>query len=283
MKLDLNKIIELNSQGFTQQEVQKYFEANNYQNIQSFLKGKGVKLTWQTKSFKEIDHSFFNTIDSEIKAYLLGFFYADGCVQNDGRISVRIQKEDECITKLYQKFISPNLLLSESNCQLGAKFRKPQSSWRIRSKQLVEDLAKFGICERKTYLDVSFPNLPEHLVHHFIRGYFDGDGCIHISKDRRNKGDTKCQKIQIVSTWKDFLDKTVDNLKERGVEGKMSVYTRQGKTCDYYLLQIHSQPSINKFYDIVYKDANFFLPRKKEKFFKHNTEITTETKESVAS
>ena len=120
MKLDLNKIIELNSQGFTQQEVQKYFEANNYQNIQSFLKGKGVKLTWQTKSFKEIDHSFFNTIDSEIKAYLLGFFYADGCVQNDGRISVRIQKEDECITKLYQKFISPNLLLSESNCQLGA-------------------------------------------------------------------------------------------------------------------------------------------------------------------
>ncbi len=46
MKLDLNKIIELNSQSFTQREVQKYFETNNYQNIQSFLKNKGVKLTW---------------------------------------------------------------------------------------------------------------------------------------------------------------------------------------------------------------------------------------------
>ena len=31
---------------------------------------------------------FFDNIDSEIKAYLLGFLYADGYISNDGRIGI---------------------------------------------------------------------------------------------------------------------------------------------------------------------------------------------------
>ena len=40
------------------------------------------------------------------------------------------------------------------------------------------DLEKHGCVENKSLI-LQFPTtVPEELMHHFIRGYFDGDGCI---------------------------------------------------------------------------------------------------------
>ena len=47
-----------------------------------------------TRTYRAND-DFFDVIDSEIKAYLLGFLYADGYLASDGRIGIRLQIDDE--------------------------------------------------------------------------------------------------------------------------------------------------------------------------------------------
>lgn len=36
---------------------------------------------------------------------------------------------------------------------------------------------QIGVNFRKTF-DLKMPNIPDEMIRHFIRGYFDGDGCI---------------------------------------------------------------------------------------------------------
>ena len=47
----------------------------------------------------------------------------------------------------------------------------------ITSAQLCQDLVNLGIGYRKSYEDLKLPNIDKSLIRHFIRGYFDGDGC----------------------------------------------------------------------------------------------------------
>lgn len=48
----------------------------------------------------------------------------------------------------------------------------------ITSAELCNSLVNLGIGYNKSHFDLHIPNIPEHLIKHFIRGYFDGDGCI---------------------------------------------------------------------------------------------------------
>ena len=82
---------------------------------------------------------FFDNIDSEIKAYLLGYFIADGCIciENkkhngiiDGhsiRMLLNVSEDDSSVIKLFKQYIIPQGTISKTNCQNGVKFnRKPQ-------------------------------------------------------------------------------------------------------------------------------------------------------------
>ena len=48
---------------------------------------------------KEYNHSYFEIIDSEDKAYFLGFIYADGCLVTNKRSSlyIKIHTKDQHI------------------------------------------------------------------------------------------------------------------------------------------------------------------------------------------
>ena len=56
----------------------------------------------------------------------------------------------------------------------------------LNSDKLVSDIEKLGVVERKT-LTLTFPNLREDLIPHFIRGYFDGDGSVFLHKGSRKE------------------------------------------------------------------------------------------------
>jgi hypothetical protein len=46
-------------------------------------------------SKREIRHNFFNNINFEEQAYLLGFIFADGCVNEERHtLSININKQD---------------------------------------------------------------------------------------------------------------------------------------------------------------------------------------------
>ena len=93
--------------------------------------------------------NFFDDIDSEIKAYLLGFLYADGYISKDGRIGILLNIKDEYIIKIIQKYIAPESKIQHLNYQNFK--RDPQVKIRFKSKQLYKKLQDFGFTTDKTH------------------------------------------------------------------------------------------------------------------------------------
>lgn len=271
MKLNLEKIIEMNKAGYTLKEVTAFFNKNHYQNIQSFLKYKGVKLIWEESSYRKINQDFFECIDSEIKAYLLGFFYADGTITKDNRVAVSVQEKDKYIVELFQKYISPEIPLSKSHYTKGAKNRQPQYKWRLRSLKIIQDLKKLGLKERKTYETIDFPDIKPSLMKHFIRGLMDGDG--YVSPYPYGG------RVYLGLTWKNFIDKIDSWLKENGLVTYISKYYKDYNNCSLYKLEIRNKEGVNMFYNLIYRDSTFRLERKINNFKIHNTEVIAKSKE----
>ena len=114
----------------------------------------------------------------------------------------------------------------------------------------------------KKSLILKFPTdeqVPSHLIRHFIRGHFDGDGCIHITK--RNQA-----RFDITST-NEFCIKLRDTIKSNlGIES--GIYFKHGSsiTCS---LEITGNTVCRKFFDWLYLDSNIHLDRKHDKYLLH--------------
>ena len=167
---------------------------------------------------------FFDIIDSEIKAYLLGFLYADGCITSDGRISILINRKDIEILHLIQKFVCPNHKIQLRN-DLNIK-RDPQARLRFLSKRLYNRLVQLGFSVDKTHTESSiFTNIPFHLKHHFIRGFLDGDGSIRWG-ERSNLTFSKGTKT-ILEDIDKYLTGGVSLIKKHTTWFTLSYYKRK--------------------------------------------------------
>lgn len=163
---------------------------------------------------------FFETIDTEEKAYWLGFLYADGYVSHTGYIRIALQEQDLEHIKKFRTAIEAN--------EVTIKHNQKTKSYSIDccSIKMARDLAKKGCFQNKS-LTLTFPIediVPNHLIHHFMRGYFDGDGCI---------SGTKTPSFSVLGT-KDFLDKYEDILinnikckKNKRIHKKHGIKTRK--------------------------------------------------------
>ncbi len=125
-----------------------------------------------TKYFM-IKDNMFKKIDSEEKAYLLGWIASDGSVSESGNITISVHNRDKKCLQILSEIVSNELKVKEIK-------GKEQVSLDINSKEISEDICKllqinFG---KKSYI-VRFPNLEsDELKWAFLRGYFDGDGSI---------------------------------------------------------------------------------------------------------
>lgn len=224
---------------------------------------------------------FFDVIDSEIKAYLLGFLVADGSViiepkKRNGeiysynkRISILNSIDDIETINLFNQHICPNNTIEYVNNQSGAVKRKLQCKIRWTSPYMVDKLISYGINPRKTYeIDFKFNFdilVNDKLKIHFLRGFFDGDGCVSINNKTLNGKSYKNNVIGFVSTSKIFLTQIIDFYKNYGLDFKLTC--RHGKNMDYYNINLSGgKTAVSKFKEIMYKDAQFFLSRKFNKF-----------------
>jgi len=225
------------------------------------------------------EHTFFDIIDSEIKAYLLGYFIADGCVsiepkkRKDGsiysynkRMIFTVSIDDLEVMEMYKTFIAPNVILRHFHNPNGAVCRKPQISLKISSPYLVNRLIEMNINPRKTMdseFVFNFEIIPKELKRHFIRGFMDGDGDIGTTS------------IGFVSTSGKFLDQIQEEIFS-SIEG-LTLYKRKhsGITIDWYTLRINTGRKKKKeLYDYLYSNSLYYLTRKKIKFNIDNTVLT---------
>lgn len=208
-----------------------------------------------------INENYFDVIDSQDKAYILGFLYADGYNSYDKR-AIRLQLTECDVEILYR--ISDALDYSRPLTRVPAReiydtgyISKPQYALDINSTHMSKRLAELGVVQNKS-LVLKFPDwISSDLVRHFLRGYIDGDGS--IIKQEHSYGvnflSTKDFCIRAQCIVRDMLD--IDSyIKEaRNHNGITSIWT------------ISKKDDAKKFLDWIYKDANLFLQRKYNIYF----------------
>lgn len=215
------------------------------------------------------NHNYFQEIDTPEKAYWLGLIIADGSVGFQKRsnrspcIALELKAEDKYLLEMFRSAIEGNFVLTQSrNC-----FRIAFSS-----KKMVQDLARFGVVPNKSHLDNGLPILPSNLMPHLIRGIFDGDGTVYISKGKLHFGFYGSN--QICENIKNHLVRHCELNKSKVFDkGTVSmVYFSAGK-------------DIRNFYNYIYTDPYPYMIRKKKKFdcFLANTEITVLFKKKTVS
>lgn len=205
----------------------------------------------------KVDHMFFQKWSEEM-AYVLGFIVADGAVFTNPRGSsyLAFYSTDKEIIEKIRSAMGSNHKIGE---RVKSRGHKNLFVLQIGSKKLIAQLKKFGIIQNKS-LVVGMPNtIPEQYLGHFVRGYFDGDGCIyhnkHKSKDRKN------QRWVLSTRFASGSRKLLDGLQER-----LRRYTNggyiYGKDNDWDLSYTHRDT--RRLFHLLYDKmkSNLFLVRK---------------------
>jgi hypothetical protein len=123
-------------------------------------------------NFKYVkDESFFENIDSELKAYLLGWVAGDGCIKKDG-LYLSVHEKDVEIVDLFRNTISPN-------CRKFYRDYDHTVNIIINSVKIVASLCKhLKVDVGKKSHKISLPDISNELLIHFIRGLIDSDGWV---------------------------------------------------------------------------------------------------------
>lgn len=193
----------------------------------------------------KFDHYYFSAIDSEQKAYWLGFIMADGNVQDRVKrgamqLSLHLAGRDAYQLELFREAINSNKNIN--TCQADGSVRFALSSDRMCS-----DLISIGCVPRKS-LVLQYPSIPESLDRHFIRGYFDGDGHVGTHGTRLFAG---------VTGTEDFL-----LLVRKRLGLSQTIIKRSGCCC----LQWGTPHDLQRLYSYFYDNATVWLDRKRSKY-----------------
>jgi hypothetical protein len=247
--------------------VEKYYELMSVQKVGNFF---GVSITPITKILKNsgiivqnrryfVNETYFDIIDSEEKAYWLGFLYADGYIRerdSGNSLDIKLSQLDikhlELLKKCMDSTHCIKLGISKTKNKMGKEFTSHMATLAMYSNRLVESIKKQGFHSRKTFT-IEKPNLKEEYYRHFIRGYFDGDGCCYIRE--RNNGNIFIQ-YNIACASPNFKQFIIDELNKHSIDSK----------CETSLtVDISRFPSAVKFFHYLYDDSTIYLKRKKDK------------------
>lgn len=209
--------------------------------LSSNLKKDGIEVI-NKQNLIRVDEAVFDVIDTEEKAYWLGFLYADGYVEENGNaIELTLKLSDKEHLEKFKKFLKWSGEVRTDDYRARVCFK---------SKKVKNDLIALG-CHPNKSLTLTFPTenqVPLELIRHFIRGYVDGDGSVFISNS--------LPRFSILGTH-DMLDKIVKNMKWKSNQIR--------KTKNIYSIEWGGNVALQQMHDI-YKDSNIYLDRKYTKY-----------------
>ena len=303
-KFEKLNLVKLYEEGKSLRELESIAHSDR-KTIRTYLLSKGVKVNTtivdptiipfedlcKSKSELKSNGSVFNIIDTEEKAYWLGFLFADGCVTDKGLLELNLQAQDVGHLHKLSRFLE---------CTNPIIYCPKKSSDKIYdlyglhiyNKQLCDRLQELGCVPRKSLI-LKFPDKSifkdSSLIRHFIRGYFDGDGCICLTQWSASLLGTYEFLTDVQNIVKEFKDKTISK--------------KHNNNSNTYQIGVTRKKAYS-FLEWLYKDSTIFLQRKHQKYFEFcslykklymekstnigescdaNPEITEEIKESSAS
>lgn len=209
-----------------------------------------------TKHTHNID--YFKKINTEAKAYFLGLLYADGNIYKN-KLSISLQDKDKHILETFKN----SILATNPIYKITKKEANRQLQWElsISGKNIVQDLLTHGLYPNKGF-SLTFPTtIPDYLIHHFIRGYFDGDGCIYHNPKRYDYLFSIVATKEVNIGIQDILIKIL-HLNKTNLYNPPKMINK-----NLYILTYQGGNSVRKIRDYLYKNATIYLQRKYDKFY----------------
>ena len=244
--------------GFSEMTITKYLKLWD-------IKLRNMYESHQIWSRKLKNYDYFDIIDTEKKAYWLGFIYADGNISSKNHVfqiglSLKDQEHLQKFASIFNKIVK--IYINKNSLDEGMDgFR---AILNIGNYYLYHSLINIGIKPRKTYSDdySVWNNIPKELKRHFLRGFMDGDGCIGLKK--------RHYKSQLIITfygrkfWIDEISQFLSN------QIKIHRKKAQKHWEDLYRIDYEGNNIAKKVCNYLYHDSELFLHRKYKVFMEAN-------------
>ena len=215
-----------------------------------------------------VDSKFFKSWDKKM-AYLLGFIYADGSIYPSGRGSyLSVTSTDRHIIYKIKKWLSSGHTISRTpSIWPNGKLR---FGIRIGNKDLYNSLIKLGLYPNKAKT-IGMPAIPNKFLKDFVRGYFDGDGCVHLYRSKGIRQKTILRKLSVIFTSgsKKFLENLLRDLRKNMPLKQTKIYRSHRS----FQLRLATRDSVEIF-KFMYRNRNqdlFFV--RKFKVFRRYFEL----------
>ena len=211
----------------------------------------------------KMDDNFFKKIDTEYKAYILGFIFADGNIGKDAkgnpnRVRITLNARD---SELLAKF--KDILKFTGDLRFFKDKGKYDSvSLNFGNRVVAQDVFNLGCTPNKTS-SKEFPLINRSLVRHFIRGYFDGNGSVYHLDGLTRLCDIR---ISLMSGSSLFFDSLVEILLDNSIIKDKGVRRREK---DFQLTKSGVQAL--QLLDYLYVDSSIHLNRKYNKYLEYKS------------
>lgn len=224
----------------------------HYETMRKILRKMGPSKTKSGQKY-DFNRKFFQKINSEETAYFLGLMYSDGNIHNH-QIRISLADPDSYLLEKFRNllsYIKPLVLIKKRK-----PFHKQKYLLELSSTEMVSDLKKLGCIPRKSLI-LEFPTeeqVPAHLMNHFLRGVFDGDGSIYTSLKNNNM----TASITSSPFFCESLSKYLENI---GIKSYINSY----KYSNAKDIRMSVRMSV-LFLDYLYSNSNIKMSRKFNKF-----------------
>lgn len=209
----------------------------------------------------KVDIEFFRKESAEL-FYILGLWASDGCVYKS---TMQISMNDRDVIEWVAETIGYKGEIKEVE-RTGGFYEKTGRVTsigyfiRFSSVEIRDIFNRYGVTSRKS-LTIEFPDIPEGMMPHFVRGVFDGDGGIYLATRVINGRKYDRAKVHFTSGSYSFLEK----LKEI-VENEVGNDVKITKGTRCYIYAFEAKKDVKKFGEWIYAGSSFGGERKRSKF-----------------
>lgn len=254
--IDLYAIISLYNDGLPVIQIAEKLNCT-LSNISRRLKKAGYKVLqnntkkrYSRRGRYYINQYFFETIDTEEQAYFLGIMYSDGSVSDD---FFYLKLTDEDVVQKFKKALQFEGPIEYKHYK--EKNYKDTYKLAVNCKKMVKDLIQLGCVKNKTKV-IELPNIRKDLIRHFIRGFFDGDGCLSL-----NNNVYHCR-FDITCASEKFLKQIRPIITEQALTN--------GNLCKESKYEVwhlrYSGQQVKQILDWLYTDSTVYMERKYNKY-----------------
>lgn len=206
------------------------------------------------------NHDYFEFIDTEDKAYWLGFIVADGNISEDGkskRLTIRLSVKDIEHLKKFSLVLSGKdiVKIKQTTHRDNRKQILELASLRVYSTPLCNHLANLGVFPAKSGNEL-LPEIPRELYRHFIRGFVDGDGSVGMYS--YEKTPMRYPAFSLSSMSEDIM-KSIQSILNEEIQLNLTV---EKSRANLYRLQC-SRLNAKKLINWLYEGSTVALERKK--------------------